>query len=283
MYFLVSLLTVLVATLSVDAGNAASWWSLDHSRSFIGKNGKITKAVILTLDLKDSSLRIVSVPFEVKAASAPSEVSLKVFAESISNQPRYRDKEWITVNGAFSSYRADVPLGLLVVDGKVYSTVATERPKSTATKGSEFGKFRWSGILCQSRDGNTWDIIPASRYQPGLCKQAIQAGPVPVEPNFVLGISQDEANRERPYRRTVVCLSQSTIMKIVLVPEQTHLFPLAQWLIKPETAGGPGCRAALNLSGDTSSGIAIKSPGKAISFFGEGSFPLASALVFESR
>jgi hypothetical protein len=71
-------------------------------------------------------------------------------------------------------------------------------------------------------------------------------------------------------------------LRFILVPQETHLFSLSKWLSRAETEGGLGCRIALNLSGDDSSGIAIKlSNKKPLTYFGEGSFPLPSALIIE--
>jgi len=262
----------------------AAWWVLDPSHSFNDAAGKPIKATSLTIDMKAANLQVLSVPFELKASLGSAEVSLRSFAAHASKQPRYGNKEWIAVNGGFSSYRVDVPLGLLVVNGKVYSPLVKEKTRTAyAASDSEFGKLRWSGVLCQFKGNNSWDVIAATRYQPGLCQQALQAGPVPVEPNSKVGISPAEATREKPYKRTIICLMNDTRMRTV-VTQETQLFPLAQWLSKAESGRGLGCRVALNLSGDSSSGIAIRSPGNApINFIGEGSFPIPTALLFEKK
>jgi hypothetical protein len=73
-------------------------------------------------------------------------------------------------------------------------------------------------------------------------------------------------------------------MKVVVTEDETHLYPMAVWMSKPDSAGGLGCRSALNLSGDSSTGVAINSSrDKAPRFVGSGAFPLASALLFEGR
>jgi uncharacterized protein YigE (DUF2233 family) len=263
---------------------SAAWWVLDPPVSFNAAGGKPVKATSLTVDMKAANLQILSVPFELKSSLGSAEVSLRSFAEQISKQPRYGNKEWIAVNGGFSSYRVDVPLGLLVVNGKVYSPLAKEKPRAAyAASASEFSKLRWSGVLCQLKDDNSWDIIAATRYQPGLCQQALQAGPVPVEPNSKVAISAAEATQEKPYKRTILCLMKDTRVRAI-VTQETQLFHLAQWLSKPESGGGLGCRVALNLSGDSSSAIAIRSPGDAsIKFIGEGSFPIPTALLFGKK
>lgn len=280
-----SMASMLIATLislwAATAG-ATSWWSIEESRTYASSSGRVIKASVLTIDLSRANLRIVSVPFEAKAAPGSSELSLRDLGETLLSHPRYRSKEWIAVNGGFSSYRVDVPLGLLVVDGKVYSTLNKEKPKGTsAAPLSEYGQLRWSGILCQLEAGNRWEIIPATRYRPSLCKQALQAGPVLVEPNLKIGVAANEPKKAAPYKRTVICLDNEFRIRVVLT-EETHLLPLAAWLSKPNSAGGLGCRIALNLSGETSSGVAIKSMrSRSIRVVGEGSFPIPTALIFE--
>ena len=262
---------------------SAAWFVLDRSHSFKGAGGQSVNVTSVTVDIKTANLQILSVPFELKASLGSAEVSLRSFAEQISKQPRFKNKEWIAVNGGFSSYHVNVPLGLLVVNGKVYSPLAKEKSKGYVASGSDFGNLRWSGVLCQLKANSSWDVIAASRYQPGICQQALQAGPVPVEPNSEVGISSTEATKEKPYNRTIICLMEDARMRAV-VTEATQLFPLAQWLSKPKWRGGLGCRVALNLSGDSSSGIAIRSPGNvSIEFIGEGSFPISTALLFEKK
>jgi uncharacterized protein YigE (DUF2233 family) len=262
----------------------AAWWVLDPPHSFKGAGGQPVTVTSVTVDIKTANLQILSVPFELKVSLGSTEVSLRSFAEQISKQPRFKNKEWIAVNGGFSSYRVDVPLGLLVVNGKVYSPLTKEKSKlGYVASGSDFGNLRWSGVLCQLKANSSWDVIAASRYQPGMCQQALQAGPVPVEPNSKVGILATEATKERPYNRTIICLMDDPRMRAVIT-QATQLFPLAQWLSKPESGGGLGCRVALNLSGDSSSGIAIRSPGNvSINFIGEGSFPIPTALLFEKK
>ena len=263
--------------------DAASWWAVDKPW-YVGAKGQRINTIVVTVDIKDTKLRIVSVPFELGARPGGlAETSLRDLAESLNARPGYQRGEWIAVNGAFSSYREDVPLGLLVVDGKVYSTLSKERAKGSGSSGSAFGQLRWSGILCERRKDGDWDVIPAIRYEPGLCQQALQAGPVLVEPGAVVGVASTEPSSGAPYKRTAICLTRDGKMRMVVVLEATYLFPLAQWLGKSEREGGLGCRVALNLSGDTSSGVAIRAGGSGLTVFGEGSFPIATALIFGAR
>jgi hypothetical protein len=281
------LLVIGLAMSSVcSATEPSPWWSLQEQLSFKGDNGSPTPATVLTVDPRFSTIRIVSVPFEMKRANLPVEASLRTYAEAIpSVDQRYRRKQWIAISGGFSSFRVDVPLGLLIVDGKVYSTLSTEKAAASAsTVPGEFGQLRWSGVLCDLTDTGRWDIIPAARYRPNLCRQALQAGPVPVAPESIVAISANEPRKGSGYERSVVCLAADGKVRFILVPAKTHLLPLAQWISKGPADGGLGCRCALNLAGDTSAGIAIRSgPDARPRFLGDGSFPIPSAFVIEAK
>lgn len=251
----------------------------NEAKSFTDSTGKVVRTRVLTVNLTKARLKILSVPFEARGALGSTEMSLVGLAERYLSRPEYRQKEWILVNGGFSSYQVDVPLGLLVASGKVYSTINREKPRSSSVSTSEFGEFRWSGILCQLQAGS-WEILPAGRYTAGLCRNGLQAGPVPIEPPAKIGIAGTEM-REVPYTRTVVCLLNEPVMKVIVTEDETHLRSLATWMATAEVAGGLGCRVALNLSGDSSSGMVVNLPGRQLTHFGAGSFPIPTALMFE--
>ena len=123
-----------------------------------------------------------------------------------------------------------------------------------------------------------------SSYSPGLCQQALQAGPMLVKPGGTNGISSGEQKVKAPYVRTAICLSNNTELKIIITLDKTHLFSMAKWLVSPKESGGVGCQSALNLSGDTSSGIIIKPPSKkALTYIGDGSFSIPSAIIIENQ
>lgn len=269
--------------LPLRAAVLAQPWTLEEP--FFSTGGRRVQTLVVTIDPKTTLMRIVSVPFELQRAQQPMEASLRTFAQVLATDPRYRRKEWIAVNGGFSSYRVDVPLGLLVVDGKVYSTLSKERAKpGTNSTAPAFAQLRWSGVLCELKEAKTWDIISATQYRPDQCRQALQAGPVPVAPNGVVAIASNEPRNLASYARSLVCLTNDSKIRFILVAEKTHLLPLAQWMSKPAAAGGLGCRSALNLSGDTSAGMAIRSrPTGPLKFFGEGSFPIPSAIVIQRK
>jgi len=262
---------------------AAGWWSLEDRRMFPGSGGSTVRVSVVTIDLRQANLRGVSVPFAARSSVGSTELSVRGLAQALLKQPRYRGKEWILVNGGFSSYRVDVPLGLLVVDGKVYSTLSKEKTRRTQeVSGSDYSQLRWSGVLCQRTATSNWEIVPAARYTPGSCRHALQAGPVPIEPISRMAIGSSEPKLEKPYVRTVICIASESRIKVATTRDATHLLPMAIWMSRPEASGGLGCRAALNLSGDSSSGVVINGA-KSPTLIGEGSFPLPTALVFEAK
>lgn len=268
----------LTATLVPQSGPL--WLKLDAGRQFAGTNGQLP-ATVATIDLSRARLRIASVPFEVGKRLGAAELSLRQFADTLAQRTPYRSRDWVVVNGGFSSYTTDVPLGLLIVEGRVYSTISKDKAKSSSSS-SEFGQYRWSGILCESTTKGHWDILSVTRYVPGLCKQALQAGPVLVEPDGKVGINPNES-KEQPFIRTILCRVSYSQLRIVVTEAPTNLYPLAVWLSKPVSAGGLGCSSAINLSGDSSSGLVVHKRGKGSpQIVGQGTFPLPTALIFEA-
>lgn len=252
-------------------------WSLVET-SFPGSDGAATPATVLTFDPKKVNMQVVAVAFEQGKDGGV--IPLADFAEFLATKHQtYRRQRWVAINGGFSSFRVDVPMGLLVVDGKVYSNLSLER-NSPVSSSARSGTFRWAGILCQSADSAGWSIIASSDYRPGACRQAIQAGPVLVESNAKVAISAKEPGTTRPYNRTIACQLADGRLRFVVVTRPTHLLPLARWLVRSERDGGQGCDVALNLSGDTSSALSErKSPAARPVLYGEGSFPIPSAIV----
>lgn len=268
--------------LATAGPGAAAELTLAEAGTYQGVDGARITPHVVTFDPRQTPLRVLSVPAEMKTA----ESTLRDLARHLGNRSEGRKREWAVINGGLSSYHTDVPLGLLVVDAKVLGTLARERaPGGGAARASdEFGGLRWSGLLCQLADGSGWRITPAARYVPGQCRQALQSGPVLVEPGGRVGVGDDEPKRSRPYIRSAVCMLADGRMQFVVAPQPTHLLPFARWLARKAPAGG-GCDAALNLSGDTSSGLyvhAIGKPTAGIEPIGPASFPLPSALLVQT-
>ncbi|MEI6707616.1 MAG: phosphodiester glycosidase family protein [Methylococcales bacterium] len=250
--------------------DAFAWWTENNTNnSFKTDDGLIIKSRVLEIDMQKANLRIVSVPFETDAT----ELSLRDFGNKLIKLPEYKTQEWIAVNGGFSSYSVDIPVGLLISDGRVLSTETLEKNNND--------RYRWNGILCQHEESKQWEIFPPDQYHSNMCRQGIQATPILVSSGSKVEITSDEPERKPAYVRTVICITRDSKIKVILT-EKTHLLALAIWLAKSEESGGIGCDSAINLSGYTSSGIAIKSSEqKYIQFMGEGLFPIPSALIFK--
>lgn len=261
---------------AVEAG--PPWTLVEHAGYTYPQGGSIRPRV-LSYAASQVRLRVVSVPFE---AGQP-EASLLDLAQSRLRRAELRRKPWALVNGGLSSYRTDAPLGLLVVDSRVYGTLSRERASSAQRPSASSPQLRWSGVLCRRAGAGGWDIALAERYEPKSCVDAMQSGPLLVEAGGTVGIREDEPERSRPYERSVVCLGEGERMHLVVVERKTHLLPLARWLARPESEGGLGCRVALNLSGDSSSGLVLNDPRTGLQRYGPAAFPLPSALLVEPR
>ena len=264
-------------------GHAEEAWTLVKATSFRAAADQSARASVLTVDPSRADVRIVSVPLELGDQARSGDHSLRSLAWHLQATMPKRSS-WVVVNGGYSSSREDIPVGLLVVDGKVYSRLSSAKGSSATLSGpSAYSTYRWSGILCQDRKGGKWDIVPAASYVNRQCYQALQAGPVLVEPGGKIGIAATEPQRSKPYSRTAVCLSDG-LLKFVVVKTPTHLYPLARWLSASERSGGLGCRVALNLSGESSSGMVQRTPSRqGLVYLGDGSFPIPSAVIIEER
>lgn len=196
---------------------------------------------------------------------------------------RPRSTERYLTSAGFSSYRSEVPVGLLVSGGKTLSAIDGSPPQATSgitCPASQRSTLRYSGVLCVRSDGK-WQVLPAAEYLPGMCTEAVQAGPMLVEPGGVLGICEGEATTARSsHSRLVACVDSMKMLHMVL-SEPTALFPLANWL----RTGPLKCDVALNLSGAQQAGwMRLSSPQRPVAKREGGTeSALASALLFESR
>lgn len=196
---------------------------------------------------------------------------------------RPRSIERYLTSAGYSSYRTEVPVGLLVSSGKTLSAIDGSPPQAApggTCPASQRSTLRYSGVLCVRPDGK-WQVLPAAEYQPGMCTEAVQAGPMLIEPGGVMGICEGEATAARPsHSRLVACVDAMNTLHMVL-SEPTALFPLANWL----RTGPLKCDVALNLSGAQQAGWMRLSSTRKLVAKSEGGTEaaLASALLFESR
>lgn len=134
--------------------------------------------------------------------------------------------------GSTGSYSLPAPVGLLMTHGAVVSRV---NPSSTN-----------GGILCVA--GDHLVIAPVSGMSLQKCSDAVQRGPLLSNLAGVAGASDR-------YRRTVVALDQEGKLLMLVTNEKTTLSDLAAFLYtsKPDLK----IQSALNLDGDTSSGMLL--------------------------
>ncbi len=183
------------------------------------------------------------------------------------------------INGGFGqSTYYPVPAGLVVQDGReksrlnrasrtqsgVFCMPAAERRTASAASGTTETA---AGPPGKAR------IVNKGDYRPGLCRQALQSGPKIVEYDGENGISRPA----RAFERSVVCVDG--VGRVLFVQtSRVSLFHLADILRAPEEAGGYGCQAALNLSGDIESGL-LYTAGDKLQSAGEVDAPVASAIA----
>lgn len=218
--------------------------------SFAGRDGSPVAVQVISATASGARLQVLHPPsvaaMQDKAASLEGLSTSKLLV-------RPTDKWRGLFNAGFSSYRTDVPVGLLVTDGKVLSPIDSSPPRNTsgaACPAAAEARFRFSGVLCVRADNQAWQIIRAQDYQPGACRQAVQAGPLLVEPGGKPGVCEPAStSTSTPSARTAVCIDAQNRLSLVR-SNATHLHPLAKWL-----AEGPlKCQVALNLSGAEQSG-----------------------------
>ncbi|MFZ5550861.1 MAG: hypothetical protein ACOZJX_19340 [Pseudomonadota bacterium] len=191
--------------------------------------------------------------------------------------------ERVLMGGGFSGYRSDVPVGLLVSGGRVLSPIDSSPPRVAPPPGcsvAESSSFRFSGLLCVRADTGAWGIVRTGDYRPGMCREAVQAGPLLVEPGGEVGICARSGAPAGPaYARLAACVGPNRALHFALT-SPTRLFALSDWL-----ARGPlKCDVALNLSGAEQAGwVDLPSPRFPLAK-GEGGthLPLASALLIEA-
>jgi uncharacterized protein YigE (DUF2233 family) len=247
---------------------------------FAGEDGKRVAVTYVRVNPRSASIALLYLPGLLKSNAPNDVVALKDLLGSDvyrGKGERYR----VLLSGGFSSYRLDVPLGLLVVDGTVKSRLNESVGKADPDCGDQLNTptFRWPGVFCERTQTREWSIIPAAEYESGTCRQAVQAGPLLVEPGGKVGICSTEPKRRPvPYRRSAVCIDRTGGLNLVFT-EATHLFPLATWLARADQ-GGLNCEVALNLAGDSSAGLLFEGP-KEQKAVGDGS-PVVSALLVKS-
>ena len=205
-------------------------------------------------------------------------VSVQAAAE-LPTVRRLMRHEMLLVNGGFSASTTDRPAGLLISDGNAVTVpnyAMRRADPDNACPALRTERLRLSALLCVGADHGL-SVGPMDDDAISRCEQAIQAGPVLLDKNAKPAVCASKD--ERPYLRTAICQRDARV-HLVIATDPMTLHDLARWLAAPPAEGGLGCTAAINLSGDTSTG-ALYSPGAGAKprLDGPGGFAQASFLL----
>jgi uncharacterized protein YigE (DUF2233 family) len=186
------------------------------------------------------------------------------------------------LSGSLKGYRQDVPVGLLIADGTVKSSIDTSPPRDPAGATCRLAtesKYQYSGILCIADSATGWRIIDTADYKPQMCRHALQSGPMMIEKSGQVGICPTARTGTKPISRTAVCMD-ATNMAHFIYSEPIEIYTLANWL-----RNGPlKCKVALSLSSGSQAGFAeLSTSSKLPRFIGSPDQSLASAIYLESR
>ena len=222
---------LLVATSAVCQ---TTWSNLQPGLELLNRSfpdhGETVPFVLLRCNPKKYRVRIIDTLHELGKANS--------FAAFSLNEIQNKMRALIIVNGgSTSSYSIPAPAGLLQVGGKTVSppNYLTER----------------AGVLCITR--GIVSILPLSRSQP-RCFDAVQRGPY-MSREF---LSVPDAPSRR-YRRTIAAIDGDGQLLILVTNEKATLSSVAAFLYASNSK--LDVRSALNLDGDTSSGLIVATGG----------------------
>lgn len=173
----------------------------------------------------------------------------------------------VAMNGGFiTSYAFPRPVGLVKVSGLTLSAASTSKPLT--------------GVLCVRGTGAAEIAFYRSGgTQTAACVDALQSGPLLIEPGGKNGISTSEP-ADRVAQRAVICI-ESRGWPLFVHSSRTALYDLAGALARRES-GGFGCMAALNLSGESDAGLMWRDK-TGLRNAGSLDAALATALILQRR
>lgn len=168
------------------------------------------------------------------------------------------------INGGFStSFSLPTPDGLLRVDGVDYASLNTINETL-------------SGVVCVSNRGAV-SIIRRVDYNDDICRHALQAGPLLIEPDGRLGIRGVTSRAQTRTARSAICINRSN--EVILVTSgAASLYALSVVLNDRRTSMGLSCRVALNLAGDSEAGLVFQT-GRQVIWIGSRQSSIASAIL----
>jgi uncharacterized protein YigE (DUF2233 family) len=173
-------------------------------------------------------------------------------------------KDVLAVNGGFFEIEPDNnnlgPSGLFTVKGQEVQGV---NPKAG------------SGVLAINSSGP--QIERSAQYSAANFIDAVQSGPILVEPGGKNGIFKNDFDRQN---RTAICLRGATF-DVVIVEGGLSLYELAEFLSAKQGNGGLECNAALNLDGGPSTQAFFRGDQAETEIAGR--WKIQNALVVSSR
>lgn len=130
------------------------------------------------------------------------------------------------------------PSGLLIADGRILG-----QAHNRAGSGVIYSGPRGVGIAYRKNFKNAQEV-----------GQAVQVGPILVDPGGVKGIYKNVGGR---FNRSAICLRDNSFTAFV-VEGGLSLFQFADILSLPKSDGGFGCDVAINLDGGPSTQAALR-------------------------
>lgn len=254
--------------------------------SFTARGGNTVRVVVFRFPVAAVRLQVLPTlgllpqgPYQRAGLSVEDAVKVEALGKLSSG-------DMLITNGGFSGAKVDRPLGLVISGGNAISLPDYSMQRgdpSSACPALRQDRPRRSGVLCVDKNRQIRvQHLDAVDFE--SCTDAVQAGPLLVEAPGRNGICESTSGSERAYLRTAVCTREDDVV-LVVTRDPVGLFDLAQWLTDPVRAGGMACHAALNLSGDSSSGALLRQGNARAPWrkFGDGSFPLPNLIVITER
>jgi uncharacterized protein YigE (DUF2233 family) len=249
-------------------------------------DGVAVAAEVFTADTRESRIKVLTSRSVSRGSTSDHGVSVREAANS-TQVGSYTIRHALLLNGGFSSNPTSRPAGLLISDGDVVSLANVSvrlADTASACPYARTERLRLSGALCVAPNGRA-SIRPVDAMDGRECRQALQAGPILVEQSEQVAVCPASPDSQRALR-TAICTRGHDVV-VVLTTKPITLYDLAVWMAAPPKQRGLGCEAALNLSGDTSSG-AVYFPGGIASLTGRvavgpGSYPLPSLILIHDK
>ena len=277
---------LLLASALVPGAAAAGPIELQDDASFKTRDGTTVRATVFRFQA--SAVRMQVLPtlgllpegtYQRAGLSIEDAVKVKALAA-------LSDGDMLIANGGFSGAKVDRPLGLVMSGGNAISLPDYSMQRGdpdSACPALRVDRPRRSGVLCVDKQGQI-RVQHLDTVEFESCVDAVQAGPLLVEAPGRNGIC-DQPTGDRAYLRTALCTRATGDTAVVVTLDPVALFDLAKWLAAPAAQGGLACAAALNLSGDSSSGALLRKGNQRAEWrkFGDGSFPLPNLIVITER